>query len=108
MEPELQAAFEIGGSAYSVRARFVGDITEPGLDGARFELAVADPRATARLQVVVSGTLGGHAGMEIDPEVLEAAVEKRAGNFPLETRLRDLVARSPLALRREDLLALIP
>jgi hypothetical protein len=65
------------------------------------------PNRSTTLQAVMSGTLGGHAGMEIEPEVLEAAVEIRAGSFERATRLDDLLAASPLALRREDLLALL-
>jgi hypothetical protein len=92
---------------YGVSAVFMRDITEPGLDGARFLLAVADHNRSTTLQAVMSGTLGCHASMEIEPEVLEAAVEMRAGSFERATRLDDLLAASPLGLRREDLLVLL-
>lgn len=105
MDAERKAALEVGDSPCSLRAVFMSEVGHRGLDGAMFRLAVADPWTTARMDVAISGTNGGHFGMVIDPELLEAAVEKRAGSFPLETRLRDLVACSPLAFRLDDLLA---
>lgn len=58
-------------------------------DGARFEWVEAE---VARLRSV-----------EIPEYAVAAAVEQRASNMPCETRLADLVARSPIVLRVDEL-----
>jgi hypothetical protein len=38
----------------------------------------------------------------VDPTRLEDAIERVAGRFPMESRVEDLIAASPIVLRRDD------
>lgn len=62
---------------------------------------VADPSRTDTLVGTVSGSQGGYHDMPVDEKALEAEVEQIAGGFPVESRLDDLVAASPLTLTRD-------
>jgi hypothetical protein len=89
---------------YRVAASFAGETTPRDLDGVRWTVIVTDGlRGPVRIEAVLSRTQGGYAGMDIEPAVVEAAVERKAGAFDVATRLGDLTAASPLVLRPDDL-----
>jgi hypothetical protein len=93
-----------GNTPGNVAAVLAGESGPRDLDGVRWSFVVTDGSHTDVIEVGLSGSQGGGRGMSIDQDLLEGAVERRAVcSFPVESRLPDLVAASPLSLRREDL-----
>jgi hypothetical protein len=91
------------GAPYSIAAVLVAEATPNGLDGARWHMYVTDGRESGVVDVDISGTNGGHRGMEIAPAFLEAEVEFLSGSFPRDERLRLLLAASPVAITADRL-----
>jgi hypothetical protein len=94
----------LGGDTYvNVAAVFVGEITANDQDGASWRFYLTDGvNEGGLIDATVAGTRGGHRGMAIDADRMERAIERRAGNFAVETRLRDMLAASPLTVEHED------
>ena len=93
---------------FGVVARFYGEVSPPGLDGRRFRFKVTNGITWHFLDAQLSGSEGGVLGAEFDTATLEAAVERKAGNYPREVRLAAMVADAKareggLTLRGEDL-----
>jgi hypothetical protein len=95
---ELISRFQHEPPRYGVAAQFIGESGRRDLDGVRWRFAVSDGSTVEVIEAVLSGTGGGEAGMEVEPTELEYKVEKRARQYAIETRLRDLVADSPIEL----------
>jgi len=75
-----------------------------GRDGRHWTFCVTDGVKVAPVDAELSRTGGGGQVHAIDPALLEAAIERRAGNeCPVESRLSDLVAKASIVLRDEDL-----
>jgi hypothetical protein len=93
-----------GGKTYvNVAAVFIGEITANDQDGASWWLYVTDGVSSGDvIEATITGTWGGQRGMAIDTDQMELTIERRAGNFAVETRLRDLIAASPLTIQAED------
>lgn len=84
---------------YSVAAVFIWeDQDDPSRDGVRWHFAVTDGRKVTTLAADLSGTNSGHRNMEVDVAALEYIVEEIAGRYPLETRVQDMLADSPLVI----------
>ena len=91
------------GAPYGIAAVLVGECGPPDLDGNRWRFVVTDGTTVAEVDADLSGTQGGRRGQTIEPAMLERAVEVRSGAFPADVRLTELLARSPLLLRADDL-----
>jgi hypothetical protein len=82
-----------GETIYDVAAVFIAESTKPDLDGASWSVYVTDGNVGGvMVEAMVARTYGGARGMAVDPAKIERAIERRAGHFPAETRLRDLAA----------------
>lgn len=81
-----------------VAAAFDRETTPNGLDGVRWRFVAGDGERVVRIEAGVSGTNGGTRGMAVDPVALERMVESKAGSYPRESRLTDMVAASPIVL----------
>jgi hypothetical protein len=82
-----------GETNYNVAAVFVAESTKPGQDGASWYVHVTDGITEGvTVEAMVPNTYGGDRGMAIDEARIERAVERRAGHFPVETRLTELDA----------------
>lgn len=92
-----------GDSPYGVAAVYVGECGAPGLDGVQWKCHVTDGSQSQDVDLTLSGTRGGGRGMQVEPAVIEKALEYRSGSFPRESRLADLAAASPVALSADDL-----
>lgn len=83
-------------SPCGIGAAFEADITEPDRDGRLFSVVVTDTiHGVGRVEV---GAPRVAHDREIETEAIEEFVEQEAGRFPLETRMRDLLAASPLRI----------
>lgn len=87
---------------YGIAAVLVGETSAADLDGAEWALQVSDGRQVADLRARLSGSQWGRPGMAIDEAKLVAAIERRARNCPVESRLAEFVAASPIVLTAED------
>jgi hypothetical protein len=91
---------------YGVVASFRGESGEPDLDGARWELLITDGIFTGMIEVELTGSEGGRHGMDVRPDSIEAAAERRAVHFPVKSRAACMVAWcehvGPLSLHRGD------
>jgi hypothetical protein len=83
---------------FGVAAAFVGEVSEPGVDGARWRVYACDGHRGVYIDLMLTGTKGGERGMPVDPVQVEAEVERQAGTFPREARLECLEASSPLSV----------
>jgi hypothetical protein len=89
----------------NVAAVYIGDATDPGQDGVTWLLYVTDGVESGDvIKATVAGTYGGRHGMAIDEDKMEQTIERRASNFAVETRLRDMLAASPLTIELDDVL----
>jgi hypothetical protein len=87
----------------NVAAVFVGEITANDQDGASWWLYVTDGVNEGDVvEATIAGTHGGQREMQVNSAEMERAIERRAGNFAVETRLRDLLAASPLTVEMDD------
>jgi hypothetical protein len=78
---------------------FIADVTPPDLDGVRWRFFVTDGVTTGEIEAGIAGSNGGERGMAVDERELEHRVERQTLGFPVETRMRDLLAGSPMTLR---------
>jgi hypothetical protein len=85
-------------TAGNVAAVYVADVTPADLDGVPWRFVVTDGTTVAEIEAGISGSRGGVAGMEVEEDQLERRVEQRALNYPVETRLQNRRAASPLLL----------
>jgi hypothetical protein len=80
----------------------VGETSAADLDGAEWALNLSDGRKVADLRARLSGSQSGSPGTAIDEAKLMAAIQRCAGDFPVESRLAEFVAASPIVLTGED------
>lgn len=83
---------------YGIAAGLIGDISANDLDGVRWRLAVTDGNRVDSVDAVLSATNGGRRGMPVSAGTLERRIERFAGRFPVESRLVDLVAATPIVI----------
>jgi len=91
------------GAPYGIAAVLVGEATPPGLDGARWLVAVTNGMRIGIVRVEWSRSNGGERRMNVDRAFLEGEVEWRSGNFPLESRLTNLLESKTIVIRRDRL-----
>jgi hypothetical protein len=85
-------------------AVFAGESGATDQDGRRWKFVVTDGNSYEVIEGELSGSQGGERGVDFEEAGLEGALEKRvSGRFPIETRLSDARAASPITLWREDL-----
>jgi hypothetical protein len=87
-----------GQVATSVAAIFVGDLTANDLDGVHWRFVVTDGSTIGTVDGGIAGSKVGARGMAVNEADLERRVEREAGRFPVDTRMDDLLAASPLVL----------
>jgi hypothetical protein len=95
-----QAKRRAAGSATGIGASFDRDITPPDLDGHRWRLIVSDGVDAGQLAAELSRSQS-IAESSIPVLTLMRVVERRAGGFPRESRLEDLLAAERLVLRSD-------
>jgi hypothetical protein len=92
-----------GQTYVNVAAVFIGEATANDQDGALWWLYVTDGvNDGGVIETTISGTWGGRRGMAVDADKMERTIERRAGTFPVETRLRDMLDASPLTIELDD------
>lgn len=85
-------------------AVLVGESGATDQDGRRWKFVVTDGDSFDVIEGDLTGSQGGERGADFEDAALEAALEKRvSGRFPIETRLAEARAASPISLWREDL-----
>lgn len=87
-------------SPTGIGAAFEQTVSSPGEDGHRFRLCASDGHQSAPIVVGLSRT-ESVTFAEIPASALERVVERIAGSFPAETRLKDL-AGAEISLRAGD------
>ncbi len=97
---KAMAKVRAGKAPSDVVAVYTGDVTEPSRDGTVAHVVVCDGRKITGMRVGIARSL---LVGEVEPDIIEAAVERRAASLPAATRLADLTAHPILALRRDDL-----
>jgi len=105
--PEFLDVFSRGESPYGVTASFLGECAPTDLDGACWEVEIADEGCAGTVEVELSGSDGGRDGMNVPPEKIEAATQRLALHFPVKARAACMIGWSehigPLSLHRGDL-----
>jgi hypothetical protein len=87
-----------GSVAEGVAAAYYSDVTPNDLDGWRGRFLVSDGARREVVDAGISGSKGGYRGMPVNPAAVERALERYAGGFDRDSRLRDLVDASPVLL----------
>jgi hypothetical protein len=72
-----------------IGAAYLGDVTNRDRGGWQGIVAVSDGQQDVILTVAVAGH-NGFRGMPVEDAAIAALVERHAGSFPRESRLRDL------------------
>lgn len=96
--PLLEKLMTEGGTAYGVAAVYVRPTTANDQDGYTWRVLLGDGDGTGEIDVTLSATEALQVNGEIDAERVEVAVEKLTGSYPLETRLKDVLAEKELVL----------
>jgi hypothetical protein len=98
-EPQLmrRAAHRLDPDGTGIGAAFQREVSE-GPDARRFLCAVTDGRDWGWVEIEFPCM--DHR-IEIDPEAIEQALERLAGDFPVEARLDCLVHEAPHRVSRE-------
>jgi hypothetical protein len=88
-------------SPTGIGAAFVRDVSPPDLDGFRWRIVVSDGRLGGHIIAEMSRSQPINA-VVIPVLTLQRIVERKAGAFPRESRVEDLLAAGRLVLRSED------
>ena len=89
------------GTAYGVAVVYLGTITANDQDGETWRLLVNDGHNGGEIYATMSKSAIAEVG-NVDAGMLCAAVEKRAGSYPRETRLADLLAEGTITLTADS------
>jgi hypothetical protein len=87
--------------------RYLGQCGPRDLDGVRYKLYATDGNSAGPVELEMTGSEGGSRFAEIEPSRIEAAAERKAGQFPAQSRAASMIAYSqhigPIPLHRGDL-----
>lgn len=88
-------------SPTGIGAYFDRNVTPPDLDGWRCRMVVADQVRAAEVEVNLAGSERLYA-YEIPMMALIRVTERVAGNFPVDTRLKEMALQRQIVLRSDD------
>lgn len=88
-------------SPTGIGAYFDRCVTPPDLDGWRCRMVVADGVGAAEVDINLAGSERLYA-YEIPMVALIRVTERRAGNFPAESRLKSMALERQIMLRSDD------
>lgn len=100
-EEQRRAAARAQITATGIGAAFEREIGPPDLDGTRWRVWLSNGTDAGPVEVELSKTQQTATG-RISVMALQRACERRAGGFPRETRLREMLAEGRLRLRSDD------
>jgi hypothetical protein len=96
---EAAAKLKRGEARCGIGVALSREVSPPGLDGVRWRFVATDGKHWCTIDAGISGSATVYAGVPDNRFGLERMVERAAGRFPIETRLADMRAASPLTLR---------
>jgi hypothetical protein len=92
--PDLLERLKSDDTPCGVAAEFCGETGSPGRDAYEATFRVTDGRKWGYAKLRLTGTEGGRPGMNVSGQVWARALESKAGIFPWEDRLLQMIAMS--------------